>query len=295
VSLRKRKEDWRASKPSSGFWRLFLAELECEFPQEAIQQLALGEQLAARLVWRPPLYAVPWFILSALLATSSAVVWGLTRLFAKPTAIARLPHGNPANVPATSTQEISTEFGAEGLMLRMLGGQLREMIVRSDLDSHLVAAAEWALDRHRARATRLLSLGLGDGDELYEHLDCFVKELSSNGRLADGDGAAASLETLQRLVAVLRAAAPPGTHGFAIRTGSPRTTPEQSRGRSRGIRLPKISISHWQSFPWAKESSTSHVPSHSRRLPRVSLRCSINGTVGCEGRCRYCGSSGFAS
>jgi hypothetical protein len=115
----------------------------------------------------------------------------------------------------------------------MLGGQLLEMIVRRELDTHVIAAAEWALDRHRARATRLLCLGLGDCGELCDHLDNFVKELSDSGRLSGGNGAATSAETLQRLIAVLRATAPAGAHAqiAAIEQRISRASPTGSNGR----------------------------------------------------------------
>jgi multidrug resistance efflux pump len=191
--------------------RFGVAELSCDCPAEAVHRLALGEQIAARIIWRPPLYAVPSFVLSALLAGAAALVWGVTHRMAEPTPVERLSVDTPRSLPSDSLRETSTEFGAEGVMLRILGGQLREMIMRRKLDAHVIAAAEWALDRHRARATRLLSLGLGDGQELCDQLESCVKELDAHGRLTGGNGSAGMAPMLDRLLAVLRAVAPAGS------------------------------------------------------------------------------------
>ncbi len=193
--------------------RFGLAELQCELPEEAVHQLALGEQIAARLVGRSPLYAVPSFVSSVLLVILSAAVWGASRLFAGSPSAAGSPRGASTGAPDVSPRGIGTEFGAEGVMLQMLGGQLREAIVRGELDAHVIAAAEWSLDRHRARAVRLIALGLGDGDELCDHLDGLAKEMADRGNLAGGNGSSAPVDVFHRLLAVLRAAAPAEVHG----------------------------------------------------------------------------------
>jgi len=222
--------------------RFGLAEMSCVLSAEAVRELALGKQIAARLVWRPPLYASPWFVRSALLAALAAVAGSAARLFASPGSTKRPARPGSSERCETVSRQISTEFGAEGVMLRMLGGQLRETIVRGELDAHVIAAAEWALDRHRARATRLLALGLGDSDELCDHLDGFVKEMRHHADLDGGNRSAASEAMVRRLLAVLRAAAPAEVHA-RIRDMEQRGSSEERWG-SNGRRPPREPVDH---------------------------------------------------
>jgi len=208
-----------------------LAELKCEAPAEAVRLLARGEQIAASLIWRPPWHTDPVFLLSALVAAAAGLPWAVSRRRARPAFTeGRLPSraaGNGRHVPC----DIATEFGAEGAMLHLLGSQLREMIAGGDLDAGVVAAAEWALDRHRARAVRLLALGMGDGAELCEHLERLVQEHAANS--GNGRPRPGSSDLLRRLIAVLRTVAPaPGRERLRrIARELPRLGPARSNGR----------------------------------------------------------------
>jgi len=183
-----------------------IAELHCQPPPESVAILALGERVAARLVWRPPLYTVPSVVLSSLAAAVGLGVWGylrtrVPRALESP-AVASLP-----NPHRPATVHVGTEYGAEGVMLRMLGAQLRQCLVGREPDGNVIAAAEWALDRHRARAIRLLALGLSPDDELREHIEGLLREnaqfdQSAEAEPANGDGLP------RRLYNVLRAVTP---------------------------------------------------------------------------------------
>lgn len=195
---------WEDLPDHSGYG---LAELKCEMPAEAVRLLARGDEIAARLVWRPPLYTSPVFVFSAVLAGVACAAWGASLRGTRSTWIRR-PLAVSGHVGNGNVDNTSIEFGAEGAMLRMLGVQLRETIVRGELDLHVLAAAEWALERHRTRAVRLLALGLGDGREFSEHLENFLKEHMDRD-CGNRDGSiGAPPSAPERLAAILRAVAP---------------------------------------------------------------------------------------
>jgi hypothetical protein len=105
---------------------------------------------------------------------------------------------------------LATQYGAEGAMLHVLGGQLREAISRREVDRHLLAALEWALDRHRARAVRLISLGLGDSVSLSEPLQDLVRRNGSANVGGNGSSSPLTHGERCRLLRVLKAVAPNG-------------------------------------------------------------------------------------
>lgn len=187
-----------------------LAEFTCDAPAEAVRLLARGEQIAVRLVWRPPLQAMPAFMMSLAIASVAAMVWVAThaQTTSKPTpsSPARSVNGNVA------TRRVSIEYGEEGELIRLLGTQLREMTLRGELDANIIAAAEWALMRHRHRAVRLLAAGLGDGAALCDRLESLVNSIAEDEPSAQGNSNGRRATALCRLVAVLRAAAPEGSY-----------------------------------------------------------------------------------
>ena len=187
-----------------------VAEFTCDAPAEALRLLARGEQIAARLVWRPPLHAMPAFMMSMVVASVAAMAWVATHAQTKSEPTRSAPPGSVNGHGAI--RELSTEFGAEGELLRLLGTQLREMTVRGELDVNIIAAAEWALARHRDRAVRLLSLGLDDGDDLCNHLEMLVKSIEEGEPSSNGHATGERAVALRRLVDVLRAAAPDGCY-----------------------------------------------------------------------------------
>jgi hypothetical protein len=148
------------------------------------------------------------FLLSGAISAIALVRWWTLKRPAQAEAGREriLPTLPPWQEPAAAT--IGTEYGAEGTMLRMLGLQLRESIVRGELDPSLIAAAEWALDRHRSRAVRLLSLGLAIDHELCRYLDELRQALARE----TGEVAARAVDkeeaSLPRLLRILRVISP---------------------------------------------------------------------------------------
>ena len=176
-----------------------LATFTCTPPAGAVRQLASKQQVAAKLLWRAPLHASPAFRISGLLTGIGGGMWLLISLIP----VRRRKDVPPPSAKARLSDEqhaLATEFGAEGVVLHALGVQLREAIVRGELDVHLVAAVEWALDRHRHRAVRLIGAALADRETLGQHLT----RLAADHHGSNGEAA----ETLARLRGVLRVLAP---------------------------------------------------------------------------------------
>jgi hypothetical protein len=181
--------------------RFGLAEFACEVPRDAVLAMASDEEVRAKIIWWAPIYYHPAFMIGALLAGFGC----LARMAVA--AAGRFSDSSPGSTKfhsdATGVHPPLLEFGGEGALLQILGTQLREMIVSDQLDELTVSAAEWALDRHRARAIRLIAEGLGDHNEVCECLEKLVAEMMSrpNGDPALEDTAC---EHLFRLLNVLR-------------------------------------------------------------------------------------------
>jgi len=208
-----------------------VGELACNPPAEAVRDLASNKTVKARLLWSPPLYILPLFDLGATLSAIGSVGWlgTLLRLLRKrslPEAIKpsgrplecaevnEKPTGVPAGeanrraISATCQDVAMGEFGSLGAVHRLLGSQLREAIIRRHLGPDLLAAIEWALDRHHERAAQSLSSGLGD-EGLGDHLESLVNGPSPGPDQGDDvPEGPPSPEALERLIKILRVIAP---------------------------------------------------------------------------------------
>lgn len=173
-----------------------LAEFTCDPPPDVALALASGEEVRARLDSWAPLYSHPLVVAGAIACVLGGAGWTLGSVVARPAASGAVQRRDEG--PADGQ---SLEYGGEGAMLYLLGGELRDTICRGHVDGHVVAAAEWSLDRHRARAVRLLRRGLGDEEELCATLEKYVceRDLPEDGSEPD-----ASSRTFQRLLDVLR-------------------------------------------------------------------------------------------
>ncbi|MBN2473086.1 MAG: hypothetical protein JXB62_00660 [Pirellulales bacterium] len=203
---------WRGlpNDPSYG-----LAELSCEPPAEAVRYLSSGNEILVKMHWWPTPLASPLFLGGVLSALLGFAGWTLSSFRRAETA--SKPHGSAAGPTQQPDRQASwaTEYGSEGAVLHLLGVQLREGILRHSVDRHLLAALEWALDRHRARAIRLIATGLAEDDQLGDPLRRFV---SGNGS-ANGSGRHQGLahEDRRRLIRIVRTVAP-----RLLAAGSPR-------------------------------------------------------------------------
>ena len=217
-----------------------LADLTCEPPAEAVRLLASGEQIAARLVWRPPLYSVPLFRLSGLLAALTGTAWALSRARRNPAPADRRTNGHRLEHSHSVCDGVLTEFGGEGALLGLLGSQLREMTLRRELDDNVIAAAEWALMRHRDRAVRLLSAGVGDGANLCDHLDALAHSVVEDQGTSNGHTRRHRIAMLRRLIAVLQAAAPDGSYETIcrIKRKLPRPAADGCNSHHRHVEVP---------------------------------------------------------
>jgi len=185
-----------------------LAELSCNPPHEAVRCLVSGNEVLAKMHWSAPLLTNPLFAIGAILCSCGTGAWALAawrrRRFA---GLAEESRAEPLDDPSRSGPSM-TEYGSEGAMLHVLGGQLREAVSRREVDRHLLAALEWALDRHRARAVRLIALGLGEVDQLLEHLqEIICRNGSANG---NGSRDVLSRQDRYRLLRIIKTVAPIG-------------------------------------------------------------------------------------
>jgi hypothetical protein len=142
-----------ASQPLSHDPGYVLAELACDPPAEAVRDLALGETVTASLLWTPPPYASPLFVPSAVLVVAGAAGWLILGRTSHRATQAQAPEpappAQPVPQPAVSLAPPGTAFagvpelGQVAPMLRLLGSQLREGLVRGEWDESLLAAVEW--------------------------------------------------------------------------------------------------------------------------------------------------------
>ncbi len=151
-----------------------LAELACTPPPEAVWYLADGGEVLVSPRWWVWLIRNPGFGLGAILAALGVAGWYMTAAARRPARADR--QGVVAEIETKAEGCLLGEYGAEGAMLHLLGTQLRDAIVRRQIDRHLIAAAEWALDRHRARAIRLISAGLHEDEGIFSDLRQLVEE-----------------------------------------------------------------------------------------------------------------------
>jgi hypothetical protein len=160
-------------------------ELACQPFPEIVQHLADGEKMQARLLWRPPLRTTLPFAIGVvvlLLGVVGRILTGWTNLFdsggvavtescspliAGPPSAEVLAAPIPSQLaakpaPTTVEGQIELELGILGRQLLNLGVRLRDGIQKQAVDAELLAAVEWAVDRHQCRAIRVLNVGLGD-------------------------------------------------------------------------------------------------------------------------------------
>ena len=145
-------------------------EIACNPPREAMHPLLAGEVVYARLDWWPPLAVSPFYHVGLMISGASALGWIVISLliWALNAAKKKVEPKQTAENPLYGA--LSNEYGSEGAMLHVLGSQLRESIRRQQPDRNLIVSAEWALDRYRARAIRLIGMGLGEDAEIQKDI-----------------------------------------------------------------------------------------------------------------------------
>jgi hypothetical protein len=216
--------------------RFVLTELRCQPPAEAIRELASEQKVAARLVWHPPLYAVPIFPFAAGAVVLGGIGLALHRVHrggeagdrTRPTEQAGT-HGMEAGpaaghgaMPAAQptpvivgrigadtgrpghTNHAHTLYDVPSGILPTLTYQLRESVVHHELDAALLTAVEWHLDRHHTRAVAILNAILREDGEFLEHAQHLLPRLAADAEGTDGTSA----ECYHRLRRILRVVVP---------------------------------------------------------------------------------------
>jgi hypothetical protein len=181
---------------------VMLVELSCQPPADAVRELALGETVRAELVWSPPFYTLPLFVLGAIPFTLGIAGLFVIRQqqrteprtkqlsFEPPTANASLRHSAP-----------------DAAALRLLGEQLAEMVKDQELDPSLLATVEWALDRHGLQGAQHLAQGIRESGPISNELNRLVDQAAHNGAAYDC-GLFRRGELVERLTSLLKVVAP---------------------------------------------------------------------------------------
>lgn len=214
-----------------------VAELACQPPEETIRELMKGEKIVATLRWRPPLTTLMPFRIGAVLALTGMTGWVVSLLGLARRRTAQLPkdcsgrgpspHVPTAHVPTahvpTARAEVARastaatngqpaveysmlgaadfESGSISALHELLGERLREVVLRDDIDTDLLSAVEWALDRHHVRAVRQIRVGLGCDAALEERVSQLVHEAESASTvLGNGSQVADDRDRVLRLL-----------------------------------------------------------------------------------------------
>ena len=187
-----------------------LVELSCEVPSDGVRTLASGDEIEARLIWLAPWYLNPTIRFSALLILCGGGCLAAARLRPVPEATS-LPE--LAASPRPLLQPSWHEAGGDGAMLHLLGSQLKESVLSMKLDSSLVSATEWAIDRHRARAIRLLRQAVGDPIPLVNQLESYSVQFFDGGGNRSDEQYDVRATLLQRTVAIFAVVLPENSVG----------------------------------------------------------------------------------
>ncbi len=204
-----------------------VAELACHPSRETVKELVEGEKVASRLLWRPPLTTLLPFRVGAVAVVLGMAAWLVTAVWIVPQRALRGSAGaggdapppcfSHPRLPASGVLDAAKrsaesplpcaaelESGSVAALLELLGARLREVILRGDVDDDLVAAVEWALDRHHVRAIHRLRAALDWDNGLAQRVSQLDEEAAASH---DGNGngsASPRADRLQRLLRVLR-------------------------------------------------------------------------------------------
>jgi hypothetical protein len=206
-----------------------VAELACHPSRDALEAMASGEMVAARLLWRAPLMTLAPFrtglvvVILGIAGRFAPALWRRRRSASlnvapapdSPQRVAapsrRLSAGSQAEVRGAGIRSPSPtrlESGAVAAVLELQGGRLREAILHDDADDDLLAAIEWALDRHHSRAIRSLRAGLGCDEELQRRVR-LLRKRSDTSQRGNGNGLAShQSHDLARVFRLLQAIEP---------------------------------------------------------------------------------------
>lgn len=208
-----------------------LVEMECRPPPESARDIVRGGSIQARLLWRPPLTTMWPFQLGLIMLACGGLgqgtaIWMRRRSVRAGSSSLRPPREETApsadwqldrqllpldyKVPQRAVAE-HAELGAVGAVLDSLGGQLRHAVLKGKVDTALLGAVEWALDRHHVRAVRAFAAALGDeqdAERLTARIAGFVEQHSALVRRNGHADAKAMRACCERLLQVLRIVKP---------------------------------------------------------------------------------------
>jgi hypothetical protein len=192
-----------------------VAELSCQPPREVIRELVDGEKIVSQLLWRPPLSTLLPFRAGLVGLLLGGVAWGLTARSGRSSQRSTARNLRPSSVQADVSAEgagpgwlsskirvAQLESGELAAMLELLGAQMRAALLRGEVNADLVAALEWALDRHQLRAIAGLRAGLSLDEEFERRIEQLseerVRRRAGNGHSSD------AADRLERMLRVLK-------------------------------------------------------------------------------------------
>jgi hypothetical protein len=204
-----------------------VVELACRLPEDAVRDVVHGRKVTARLLWRPPLWTIAPFDLGVALVVVGLVGWLATGHRSKrrvgaskssaATSCARsrssiASHGSVVQQPCVSTvagfsvpREL--ELGELAASLRMLGDRFRTSLIHGQIDDQLIAAVEWALDRHHTRAIEILAQAVEDDGALVASAAAWFDAHDGANRFVDTANVVGARQA-QRVSRILAAIAP---------------------------------------------------------------------------------------
>ena len=176
-----------------------VADLACQPPEEAIRELLEGEKIVARLQWRPPLTTLLPFQVGAVLLLAGGMLWLITLVHRprrkdqtlqsgsnghgdakheSPVPEAAMARARRSQLPVRRKTDL--ESGPVAVLHELLGERLREGVLRDEVDSDLLSALEWALDRHHSRAVRQIRAGLRSDDVFEKRVHQLHEEVAAS-------------------------------------------------------------------------------------------------------------------
>lgn len=187
-----------------------LVELSCDLPPNGMRTLASGDQIEARLIWVAPFYFNPMIRFSAFLMLCGGLCLAV--------AVLRRAHEttNAPKIVASQHPPLQPSLhaaGGDGAMLHLLGSQLKESVLSMKLDGSVVAATEWAIDRHRTRAIRVIQHAVGEPTALIDRLEFYSDQFLDGKNDISDDQYCIQAELLQRTVAIFAAVLPENSVG----------------------------------------------------------------------------------
>ncbi len=165
-------------------------------PTQAIRDLASGETVAARLIWRPPLYATPFAPYAAIAVGLGILTLLLTRRVPKRREVDAegevktgilMARALPSNEPVYTNKQPhphNPQFGEIEANVKKLCLRFRKAVIHNHLDYALLSAVTWNLDRQKEQTVKSLRSLLGEDKEFIAHAIALLSRIEDRAKNA---------------------------------------------------------------------------------------------------------------